>query len=413
MDVRLAPLRLAARTDRPDAVALGDRHAPRHGDRAEVGERDRPAVGGLDRHALAVRRDRARERDDARRGRAHHRPRRARHVDAAVLAGRLRVRRVVRERLQDGAVRGPRPGARHRDEDERGDEHEQEPSHGREPRWSSVRERLFATVRDGAAPLANLFTELSQRAAVELVPGHARSAARRPRRRRAAALPRPRARPPRPPASRRRATPRAPGPSTSVISPFDGSANRSASAAAGPRTTSSNRFVSSRQTATSRSGRGRRERAQRRRQPLRRLERDHRPAPRRELGPQRVELAGPPRQEADERVPLRDEPARDERRLDRRRAGQHRHRHARVERRAHEPPARIGDPRQARVRHERDPLPAPRAAARAPRRAPPRCARGTRAAAPRSRAARGGRACAACPRRGRRRRRGARRAPAA
>ena len=37
---------------------------------------------------------------------------------------------------QDGAVDRPRPGARHRDEDERGDEHEQEPSHWQEPRLS-------------------------------------------------------------------------------------------------------------------------------------------------------------------------------------------------------------------------------------------------------------------------------------
>src|SRR3954468_9737730 len=43
-----------------------------------------------------------------------------------------------------------------------------------------------------------------------------------------------------------------PGPSTSVISPFGGAPNRSTSSAAVPRTTSSNRFVSSRQTATSR-----------------------------------------------------------------------------------------------------------------------------------------------------------------
>src|SRR3954471_20767779 len=54
---------------------------------------------------------------------------------------------------------------------------------------------------------------------------------------------------PSPPSSRA-----APGPRTSVISPFGGASNRSASSAAVPRTTSSNRFVSSRQTATSRPG---------------------------------------------------------------------------------------------------------------------------------------------------------------
>ena len=59
-------------------------------------------------------------------------------------------------------------------------------------------------------------------------------------------------------------------------SPLPSAAPRSAPRApsAGPRTTSSNRFVSSRHTATSRAGSSGRERAQRRRQPLRRLERD-------------------------------------------------------------------------------------------------------------------------------------------
>ena len=53
---------------------------------------------------------------------------------------------------------------------------------------------------------------------------------------------------------RLRRAPTAPGPRTSVISPFGGSAKRSASSAAVPRTTSSKRFVSSRQTATGRAG---------------------------------------------------------------------------------------------------------------------------------------------------------------
>ena len=131
-------------------------------------------------------------------------------------------------------------------------------------------------------------------------------------------------------------------------------------------------------------------------------------APSRQLRPERGPLACPPRQEADEAVPLRDEPADDERRLDRRRARQHRDDDARIERRPHEPRARIGDPRQAGVRDERDSLAGEQAAAAAPRRAPPRCARGRRAAAPRSRGARAVRACAACPRRGRRRLRAAR-----
>ena len=73
----------------------------------------------------------------------------------------------------------------------------------------------------------------------------------------------------------------------------------------------------------------------------------------------------------------------------------------------------IGDPGQPGVRDERDPL-----ARLEPRQhlgasARPRCARGRRAAAPRSRAGRAGAACAGCPRRARRRPRAARRARAA
>ena len=70
-------------------------------------------------------------------------------------------------------------------------------------------------------------------------------------------------RPPRPRPSHR--APRSPGPSTSVISPFGGSAKRAATSAAVPRTTSSNFFVSSRHTATSRAGCGVGERPQGRR----------------------------------------------------------------------------------------------------------------------------------------------------
>ena len=52
----------------------------------------------------------------------------------------------------------------------------------------------------------------------------------------------------------RRPRPQGDSPITSVISPFGGSPNLGATSAAVPRTTSSKRFVSSRQTATGRSG---------------------------------------------------------------------------------------------------------------------------------------------------------------
>ena len=80
---------------------------------------------------------------------------------------------------------------------------------------------------------------------------------------------------------------------------------------------------------------------------------------------------------------LADEPGGDERRLDRRCAGEHRHLHACVERRRDEPRAGVGDRPAARVRDERDPLARLEPRHAAPPSAPPRCARGTRPAAPR------------------------------
>ena len=70
---------------------------------------------------------------------------------------------------------------------------------------------------------------------------------------------------------------------------------------------------------------GGRERAQRRGQPLRRLERDRRPRPAAQLLPQRRQPLLAAREKAEEAVLLRDEPRGDERRLDRRRPRQHRH----------------------------------------------------------------------------------------
>ena len=123
-----------------------------------------------------------------------------------------------------------------------------------------------------------------------------------------------------------------------------------------PRATSSNVFVSSRQTATAALRHRGRKRAQRPRQPLRRLERDDGPRPARELLPERRERLLSARQVADELVPLPEEAARDERRLDGRRAGQHRHRHARLERRADQTRPGIRDAGHPRIRDERHAL---------------------------------------------------------
>ena len=78
----------------------------------------------------------------------------------------------------------------------------------------------------------------------------------------------------------------------------------SASSTAVPRTTSSNCFVSSRQTATRRSGNRDASEPERRREALRRLERDRRPRPRRELLPDRRERGPAARQVPDEPIPL-------------------------------------------------------------------------------------------------------------
>ena len=103
--------------------------------------------------------------------------------------------------------------------------------------------------------------------------------------------------------------------------------------------------------------------AQRRRQPLRRLERDRGYGQPRSSPQTPASSPARARQETEELVPPADEPARDERRLDRRRPGQHGHRHPGVERRARRsarPDRRSpAGPRRGRAR----PAPPPRAAA--------------------------------------------------
>ncbi len=133
MDVRLAHLGVAARSDCPDAVAFGDCRALLNGDRPEVGERHVVPVGRLDRDRLAARRHRARERHDSRSRSEHRRTRIAADVEAAMLPRRVRLRAVEGERLEHRAVGRPRPRARRGCENERDREHEQESSHGTSP----------------------------------------------------------------------------------------------------------------------------------------------------------------------------------------------------------------------------------------------------------------------------------------
>ena len=85
MDVRLRRLRVGARPDRPDRVALGDHPAHVDERRPELRERHRVAVRRPNRHHLAVAGHRADERDRASSGRAYRRADLTTDVDAAML----------------------------------------------------------------------------------------------------------------------------------------------------------------------------------------------------------------------------------------------------------------------------------------------------------------------------------------
>lgn len=121
IDVRLGPLDVAARPDRPDDVALGDRRAGRDADRPQVDEGDRVAVRGPDRETQPLVRQPPDERGHARRRRANVRTGRSADVDAAVLSARVRIA-LGDERTQHGAVDRPGPGGRTRSQHERSDQ---------------------------------------------------------------------------------------------------------------------------------------------------------------------------------------------------------------------------------------------------------------------------------------------------
>jgi hypothetical protein len=112
MNVRNVELRGAARADRSNDGALRDGGVLRHGDQAEVRQRHRQTVGGVDRDRLAARRHRPREADDTGGRREHRCAGVTTDVDAAMLAARVRMRRIEREPLEHGAAHGPRPGSR-------------------------------------------------------------------------------------------------------------------------------------------------------------------------------------------------------------------------------------------------------------------------------------------------------------
>ncbi len=119
MDVRRRDLGIAAGADRPDRVVFGDRRSLRDGDRAEVGERDGVAVGSEDGHALAGGRNRPGEGHGTTLRRNNGGALVTGDVDATVLSGGIRMRRIEGIRLNDDAGSGPGPRTRPRDEEQR------------------------------------------------------------------------------------------------------------------------------------------------------------------------------------------------------------------------------------------------------------------------------------------------------
>ena len=257
---------------------------------------------------------------------------------------------------------------------------------GSESEEGELRRRLFAveatcdtSVEAGSPPLSNLVTVLSQRPPVERVParpGQPGDQVGRLSSRHAGddELVEGRERPPR----RSRPATASARPEHERDLPFRRLRKRAATVDAGPRTTSSNCLVSSRQTATCRSGwasaserRLRRAGAEAtRRPPPARASRAARPT-----APPRA--ASPAREVAEKLVALGREAAGDERGLDRRGARQDGDRHSRLERGRDQPGAGVADAGQAGIGDERDARTLPRASG-APRRCGrPRCARGS------------------------------------
>ena len=212
-----------------------------------MGERNLVAVGRDDRDREPVRRDLSGERDlagDRRADRRGRRRERCRRPDAGrPRTGCRRARTRAARAPSAGHAHAAALGAQRAASAQTSDE-----------RRATSRVVLRANTGDGSASVRATCNGVD--GLVTESRGRARSGRAGEPRRRApppdAARPRP-PRAPRPrratPLSARPAARRRPAPRTSVISPLGGSANRSASSASVPRTTSSKRFVSSRQTA--------------------------------------------------------------------------------------------------------------------------------------------------------------------
>ncbi len=139
-----------------------------------------------------------------------------------------------------------------------------------------------------------------------------------------------------------------------MISPRRGSMNSRASSAALPRTTSSKRLVSSRQTATGRSGCTAASDVSDAPSLPWRLECDDGVRPANEALPERAQIALLPRQVPDELITARDEPTRHHRGLDSGGAWEDGDVDPGAKGRRYEPPTWIVDPRQPGIGDERD-----------------------------------------------------------
>jgi hypothetical protein len=131
MDVRTTPLRDATRAGPRDGLTLRNRGALCDVRLSEVAQRDGVAVSGQDRDRLAVGRHRAGERHRAGRRREDVFTGLRSHVDASVLAGRVRVG-PERERAQHLAARRPapsEPGVRDGQDDQRCYQDDHQTSH--------------------------------------------------------------------------------------------------------------------------------------------------------------------------------------------------------------------------------------------------------------------------------------------
>jgi len=114
VDERLGQVDDAARPHRSDDSTFAHGRAALDADRAEVDERRGVPGRRLNGDGLAARRHGPREGDHARRRREDFGPARRADVDAAMLAGRIRMGVIERERMQDGSIDRPGPGLRRR-----------------------------------------------------------------------------------------------------------------------------------------------------------------------------------------------------------------------------------------------------------------------------------------------------------